>query len=131
MRSTHNSPETTTSEELDGTLVDTSTSTTPTPFLSGEGDLDSAKGHSQPIVGTLPLTDKNPPGIISTEGDPQEKHLPPGPLEAEELTSTDTPPRDTSDNSPDLGDNFEKRVQNFVKAREETVTILHLRSQSM
>ena len=28
----------------------------------------------------------------------------------------------TSDNPPDLGDNFEKRVQNLVKAREETVT---------
>ena len=32
------------------------------------------------------------------------------------------PPRNTSNSPPDLGDNFEKRVQNLVKAREETVT---------
>ena len=55
LRSTHTSPETITSEELDGTLVDTSTSTTPTPSLLGEGDLDSTEGHSQLPVGTLPL----------------------------------------------------------------------------
>ena len=122
LRSTQTSPKTTTSVESDGTLVDTSTSTTPTPSLLGEEDLDSAEGHSQPIVGTLPLTDQNWPESISTEGDPQEKHLPPGPSEAEGLTSTDTPPRDTSDNPPGLEDNFEKRVQNFAKAREETVT---------
>ena len=122
LRSTHTSPETTTSEEPDGTMVDTSLSTTPTPSLLGEGDLDSAKGHSQPIVGTLPLTDQNPPDSVSTEGDPQEKHPPPSPSEVEGPTSTDTPPRDTLDNPPGLGDNFEKRVQNFVKAREETVT---------
>ena len=90
--------------------------------MLGEGDLDSTKGHSQPIVGTLPLTDQNPPDSVSTEGDPQEKYLPPSPLEAEGPTSTDTPPRDTLDNPPGLGANFENRVQNFVKAREETVT---------
>ena len=122
LRSTHTSPETTTSEESDGTLVDTSSSTTPTPSLLGEGDLDSTKGHSQPIVGTLPLTDQNPPDSVCTERDPQEKHPPHSPSEAEGPTSTDTPPRDTLDNPPGLGDNFEKRVQNFVKAREETVT---------
>ena len=58
LRSTHTSPETTTSDESDGTLVDTFMSTTPTLSLSGEGDLDSIKGHSQLSVGTLPLTDK-------------------------------------------------------------------------
>ena len=119
LRSTHTSPETTTSEELDRTLVDTSSSTTPTPSLSGEGDLDSAKGHSQPIVGTLPLTDQNLPDSVSTEGDPKKKHPPHSPSEAEGPTSTDSPPKDTLDPP---GDNFEKRVQNFVTAREETVT---------
>ena len=83
---------TTTSEELDQTLVDTSSSTTPTQSLSGEGDLDSAEDHSQPIVGTLPLTDQNLPDSVFTEGDPQEKHPPPSPSEAEGPTSTDTPP---------------------------------------
>ena len=47
IRSTHSSPETTTSDESYGTLVDTSMSTTPIPSLSGEGDLDSTEGHSQ------------------------------------------------------------------------------------
>ena len=92
LRSTHTSPETTTSDESDGTLVDTFMSTTPTLSLSGEGDLDSAEGHSQLSVGTLPLTDKNPPK------DPKEKNPPPGPL-VEEPTSDfsednpGTPPR--------------------------------------
>ena len=90
--------------------------------MSGEGDLDSTKGHSTPIVGTLPLTDQNPPDSVSTEGDPQEKHPPPSLSEAKGLTSTDTPPRNTSDNPSGLGDNSEKGVQNLVKAREETVT---------
>ena len=42
-------------------MVDSPTSPTPTQSLSGEGDLDSEKGHSQPSVGTLPLTEKDPP----------------------------------------------------------------------
>ena len=42
-------------------MVDSPTSPTPTQSLSGEGDLDSKKGHSQPSVGTLPLTEKDPP----------------------------------------------------------------------
>ena len=29
--------------------------------MSGEGDLDSTEGHSQLLVGTLPLTDEDPP----------------------------------------------------------------------
>ena len=29
--------------------------------MSGEGDLDPTEGHSQLSVGTLPLTDKDPP----------------------------------------------------------------------
>ena len=112
--STHTSPETTTSEESDGTLVDTSSSTTPTPSLLGEGDLDSTRGHSQLLVSTLALTDKGLPE------NPQEKHLPPSHSGAEGPTST--PSKKTSDNPPGLGDNFEKKVQNFVKAREETLT---------
>ena len=42
-------------------MVDSPTSPTPTKSFSGEGDLDSIKGHSQPSVGTLPLTEKDPP----------------------------------------------------------------------
>ena len=70
LRSTYSSPETTTSDESDGTLVDTSTSSTPTQSLSGGGDLDSTEGHSQLLVGTLPLTDKDPPESPEDEGPP-------------------------------------------------------------
>ena len=122
LRSTHTSPETTTSDESDGTLVDTSSSTTPTPSLSGEVDLDSTEGHSQPIGGTLPLTDQSPPDRPSTEVNPQEENLPPSPSIAKGPTSTDTPTKDTSDHPPDLGGTSEERLQNLAKAREETVT---------
>ena len=43
-------------------MVGSPTSPTPTQSLSEEGDLDTEKGHSQPSVGTLPLTEKDPPG---------------------------------------------------------------------
>ena len=74
LRSTHTSPETTTSDESDGTLVDTSMSSTPTQSLSGGGDLDSTEGNSQLLVETLPLTDKDP------HESPEDKGLPPNPL---------------------------------------------------
>ena len=70
LRSTHTSPETTTSDESGGTLVDTSTSSTPTQSLSGGGDLDSTEGHSQLLVGTLPLTDTDPPKSLEDKGPP-------------------------------------------------------------
>ena len=122
LRSTHTSPETTMSEDSDGTLIDTSLSTTPTPSLSGEEDLDSIEGHFQPTGGTLPLTDQSPPDNVSTEVDPQEENLPPGPSIAKGPPSTNTLSKDTSDHPPDLGDTFDERLQNLAKAREETVT---------
>ena len=90
--------------------------------MSGEGDLDSVESHSQPIGGILPLTDQSPPERPSTEVNPQEENLPSGPAVAEGPTSTDTPTQDTSDHPPDLGDNFDKRLQDLAKASEETVT---------
>ena len=41
--------------------------------MSGEGDLDCTEGHSQLLVGTLPLTDKDPPE------NPEDKGPPPNP----------------------------------------------------
>ena len=96
LRSIQTSPETTTSEESDGTLVDTSTSTTPTQSLLGEGDLDSTEGHSQLSVGILPLTDKDPPEK------PQEKDPPPSSSEREGPNPTSS--KDTSDNPPSSRD---------------------------
>ena len=65
LRSSHSSPEEITSDESDGTLVETSTPSSPTHPLSGEGDLDPTEGHPQLSVGTLPLTDKDPPWLIA------------------------------------------------------------------
>ena len=39
--------------------------------MSGEGDLDPTEGHSQLSVGTLPLTDKDPPENPEDKGPPQ------------------------------------------------------------
>ena len=72
LRSSQSSPEETTSEESDGTLVDTSTPSSPTQPLSGEGDVDPTEGHSQLSVGTLPLTDKDPPKDPEDKSPPQE-----------------------------------------------------------
>ena len=77
-------------------------------MLVGGRRLRLLQGSFPPIVGTLALTAQNPPASVSTEGDPQEKHLPPSPSEAEGPTSMDNPPRDTLDNPPGLGDHFEK-----------------------
>ena len=38
--------------------------------MSGEGDLDSNEGHSQLLVGTLPLIDKDPPESPEDKGPP-------------------------------------------------------------
>ena len=38
--------------------------------MSEEGDLDSTEGHSQLLVGTLPLTDKDPPENPQDKGSP-------------------------------------------------------------
>ena len=127
LRSTHTSPEITTSDDSGGTIVDSSTSPTPTQSLIGEGDLDPSEGQSQPLVGTLPLTekdppekskDKDPPPSSSVEGLDTEAHdkedesitpsLPGSSDKTEETPtspirtriSTEYPPKDTKDPSP-------------------------------
>ena len=46
---------------VDSPTFSSPTTPTSTQSLSGEGDIDSKKGQSQPSVGTLPLTEKDPP----------------------------------------------------------------------
>ena len=128
LRSTHTSPETTTSEESDGTLVDTSSSTTPTPSLLGEGDLDSTEGHSQSSVGTLPLTDKNSPVNVTPKGSSsQEEQHSQGPSET---TPTNSLLKKISENPLGLGDEFEKGAQNSVKPRQETEQLEQIKTTS-
>ena len=95
--------------------------------MTGEGDLDPSEGQSQPLVGTLPLTekdppkkpeDRDPPPSSSAEGLDTEVHdkedestTPPSPgsLDKTEETptspirtraSTEYPPKDTQDPPP-------------------------------
>ena len=94
--------------------------------MIGEGDLDPFEGQSQPLVGTLPLTekdppekpeDKNPPPSSSVEGLDTEAHdkdesitpSSPGNSDKTEETptspirtriSTEYPPKDTQDPPP-------------------------------
>ena len=107
-------------------MVDSPTSPTPTQSLSGEGDLDSKKGHSQPSVGTLPLTEKDPPEKpedrdpppsssvegLDTEARDQDESITPSSLASSDKTeeiptfpigtriSTEYSPRDTSLKDP-------------------------------
>ena len=61
--------------------------------MSREGDLDSTEGHSQLLVGTLPLTDKDPPE------NPEDKGPPPNP--PVEGLASGTSENNTSDLSRD------------------------------
>ena len=64
--------------------------------MSGEGDLDPTEGHSQLSVGTLPLTDKDPPENPEYKGPPQEP-----PVEGLTSGSPENNTRDkTSGNTP-------------------------------
>ena len=68
--------------------------------MSGGGDLDSTEGHSQLLVGTLPLTDKDPPES------PEDKDPPPySPVEGPATGSSENNTSDISrdeklDNTP-------------------------------
>ena len=70
--------------------------------MSGEGDLDPTEGHSQLSVGTLPLTDKDPPKDPENKSPPQEPSF-------EEPTSASLerdkkhPPKDHSETHIDPG----------------------------
>ena len=57
--------------------------------MSGEGDLDPTEGHSQHLVVTLPLTDKDPPENPEDKGPPQKP-----PVEGLASGSSENTPRD-------------------------------------
>ena len=118
LRSTHTSPETTTSDESDGTVVDSPvyspTSPTPTQSLPGEGEIDSKKGHSQPSVGTLPLTEKDPPEK------PEDRDPPPS--SSVEGLDTETYDKDESitPSSPGSSDKTEETPTSPIGTRTST-----------
>ena len=84
-------------------MVESPTSPTPTQSLSGEGDLDSANGHSQPSVGTLPLTEKDPPEKPEDKGPPPSSSVEGLDTEAHDKDESITP------SSPGRDPNFSHR----------------------
>ena len=77
--------------------------------MIGEGDLDPSEGQSQPSVGTLPLTEKDPPGKPKDKEDEPITPSSPGSSDKTEETpaspigtriSTEYSPRDTSLRDP-------------------------------
>ena len=80
-------------------MVGSPTSPTPTQSLSEEGDLDTTKGHSQPSVGTLPLTEKDPPGS-------SENINPPPSSSIEGL--------DTQDSDPSMPESLDKMEESHI-----------------
>ena len=68
--------------------------------MSGGGDLDSTEGHSQLLVGTLPLTDKDPPESPEDKGPPPNSPVE-GPATGSSENNTSDLSRDKKlDNTP-------------------------------
>ena len=78
--------------------------------MSGEGDLDPTEGHSQLSVGTLPLTNKDPPKNPEDKGPPQEPSV-------EEPTSG-SPESNTRDKESGNIPPFEKPKQSLDSPSE-------------
>ena len=74
-------------------MVESPTSPTPTQSISEEGDLDTTKGHSQPLVGTLPLIEKDPPGSSENKNPP---------------SSSSTEGLDTQDSDPSTPESLDR-----------------------
>ena len=103
-----------TSDDSDGTIVDSSTSPTPTQSLIGEGDLDPSEGQSQPSVGTLPLTEKDPPE--------KPKYKDPPPSSSEKGLNTEAHEIDefTTPSSPGISDKTEETPTSPIGIRIST-----------
>ena len=83
--------------------------------MIGEGDLDPSEGQSQPLVGTLPLTEKDPPEK------PEDKDPPPS-SSAEELDIEvhDEKDESTTPSSPGSSDKTEATPTSPIRTRVST-----------
>ena len=83
--------------------------------MIGEGDLDPSEGQSQPLVGTLPLTERDPPEK------PEDKDPPPsssaGGLDTEVRDKEDEP---TTPSSPGSSDKTEETPTSPIRTRIST-----------
>ena len=83
--------------------------------MIGEGDLDPSEGQSQPLVGTLPLTEKDPPKK------PKDKDPPP----SSSVEGLDTEAHDKEDesitpSSPGSSDKTEETPTSPIRTRIST-----------
>ena len=87
----------------------------PTHPLSGEGDLDPTEGHSQLLVGTLPLTGKDPPKNPEGKDPPQDPPKNPEGKDPPQDPPTNPegkdPPQDPPKNPEDKGPPQEPSVE--------------------
>ena len=114
--------------------------------MIGEGDLDPSEGQSQPLVGTLPLTekdppekpeDKDPPPNSSAEGldtevrDKEDESTTPSSPESSDTTeetptsprrtraSTEYPPKDTQDHPPSTQSKLKKGSEGHLQRQQK------------
>ena len=83
--------------------------------MIGEGDLDPSEGQSQPLVGTLPLTKKDP------EEKPKDKDPPPSSsVEGLNTEAHDKEDESTTPSSPGSSDNTEETPTSPIRTRIST-----------
>ena len=83
--------------------------------MIGEGDLDPPEDQSQPLVGTLPLTEKNPPEK------PEDKDLPPSSsAEGLDMEVQDKEDESTTHSSPGSSDKTEETPTSPIRPRIST-----------
>ena len=83
--------------------------------MIGEGDLDPSEGQSQPLVGTLPLTEKDPPEK------PEDKDPPPSSsAEGLDIEAHDEKDESTTPSSPGSSDKTEDTPTSPIRTRVST-----------
>ena len=83
--------------------------------MIGEGDLDPSEGQSQPLVGTLPLTEKDPPEK------PEDKDpSPSSSVEGLDIEAHDEEDESTTPSSPGSSDKTEATPTSPIRTRVST-----------
>ena len=83
--------------------------------MIGEGDLNPSEGQSQPLVGTLPLTEKDPPEK------PEDKDPPPSSsAEGLDIEAHDEKDESTTPSSPGSSDKTEATPTSPIRTRVST-----------
>ena len=82
--------------------------------MIGEGDLDPFEGQSQPLVGTLPLPEKDPPEKLEDKDPPPSSSVEGLDAEVHDKNETITP------SSPGSSDKTEETLTSPIRTRIST-----------